>query len=111
MLYTVPLRTMTITGNRTILLRYIFPSICASLGTWQIYRWQRKQLLLKELVDSINSEPIKVESFDSVNSKSLKMAIEAESTGERALLGPRGLSNKSGYGYTLFEKAQLKSNG
>lgn len=101
---------MTITRNRTFLLRYIFPSICASLGTWQIYRWQRKQILLKELAEAINSEPVKMDSLRAVDNKALQMTVEAESTGERALLGPRGLSSTSGYGYTLFEKARL-TNG
>lgn len=93
--------------TRTSLLRYIFPSICASLGTWQIYRWQKKQILLKELEEAINSEPLKVDSLNSLQNKPLQLMIEAESMGQRALLGPRGLNSRIGYCYTLFEKAHL----
>ena len=93
--------------NRTTLLRYVFPSICASLGTWQIYRYQKKQLLLADLQESINSTPTKADSISSIDSKLRKFTVEARSLGERALLGPRGFSSTSGYGYTLFEKAQL----
>ena len=102
---------MKVTRNRIILLRYIFPSICASLGTWQIYRWKGKQIILKELEESVNSLPIKVDSFgiDFVPSKLVKLIVEVKSLGERALLGPRGFNSITGYGYTLFEKAQLQN--
>ena len=100
---------MSISRNRTILLRLIFPSICGSLGTWQIFRWKRKQQLLKELDEKINSEPFEIKSLDEVtlDKLSAKFKFAVKSTGEQALLGPRGLGGASGYGYTLFEKAQL----
>lgn len=100
---------MTISRNRTLILRFIFPSICASLGTWQIYRWQNKQIILKELEESINSNPLKVDSLKSLRDTPLKMVIDVESLYDRALLGPRGISSTSGYGYTLFEKAKLQN--
>lgn len=93
------------TRNRTILLRYIFPSICASLGTWQILRWNQKRRILDELELSIYSQPKSLEEADGLLTTKLK--ISPVSTGERALLGPRGLGPPLGYGYTLFEKAKL----
>ena len=96
--------------NRTILLRLIFPSICASLGTWQIFRWQQKRQLLQELEAKIRSEPLKIESVQEIEQVPFsKYKIEPKSTGERALLGPRGLGAPLYYGYALFEAAKLPS--
>ncbi len=95
--------------NRTILLRYVFPSICASLGTWQIFRWQRKHKLLKEIEEQIKSPPVQIDSVSQLPS-GVKGHLKVKSTGQQALLGPRGLSSSLGYGYTLFEKAKL-ANG
>ena len=103
---------MSITRNRTILLRIVFPVICGSLGTWQIMRWQQKQKLLKEMEDIIYGQAHEIESFagDEIgNGPIMKFKISPKSTGERALLGPRGLG--SGYGYTLFEKVELVPSG
>lgn len=97
------------TRNRTVLLRFVFPSICASLGTWQIFRWQRKQELLKELEEQIKSPPVQIDSVSQLQN-GVKGQLSVKSTGQQALLGPRGLSSTLGYGYTLFEKAKL-SNG
>lgn len=104
---------MSITRNRTILLRIVFPVICGSLGTWQILRWQRKQKLLQEMEEIIHGQAREIESFasDEIGNGSsiMKFKISPKSTGERALLGPRGLG--SGYGYTLFEKVELVPSG
>lgn len=89
-----------------VLLRYGFPSICASLGTWQIFRWNRKQKILKEIEEQINSTPLQIDSLSQLKS-GCKAQLSIKSTGQQALLGPRGLSNSLGYGYTLFEKAKL----
>lgn len=105
-LYVSPMSTR----NRTFLLRFIFPSICGSLGTWQILRWKQKRKILQELETKINSEPLKIESVKEVEQVPFsKYEIEAKSTGKRALLGPRGLSAPLYYGYTLFESAKLPS--
>lgn len=96
--------------NRTILLRFILPSICGSLGTWQILRWNQKQKLLQELETKIISRPIKIESIGQVEEVPFsKYEIEVKPTGERALLGPRGLGAPLYYGYTLFESVKLPS--
>lgn len=96
--------------NRTILLRFVFPSICASLGIWQILRWQQKRQLLEELEAKISSEPLKIKSIQELDQAAFsKYEIEPKSTGQRALLGPRGLGAPLYYGYTLFESAKLPS--
>lgn len=92
--------------NRTVLLRYAFPTICASLGTWQIYRWQRKQDILKQIEEQIASPPVEIDSINQL-SEGVKGNLRVTSLGKQALLGPRGFSSTQGYGYTLFEKARL----
>ena len=99
---------MTAATGRTILLRFAFPSICASLGTWQIFRWKRKQEILRNVAEQMASPPKEIDSISQI-SAGCKFKLAVISTGERALLGPRGLSSALGYGYTLFEKAILKN--
>jgi hypothetical protein len=99
----------SIAQRRTFLLRFVFPSICGSLGIWQIFRWQQKKEILREAQANIFAKSVKVESFNEMSSaKSSKFTIEPQSSGLTALLGPRGFP--TGYGYTLFERAQL-ANG
>ena len=99
---------MSVTRRRTFLLRYLFPSVCGSLGVWQMFRWQEKKLILKEAEERMFAAPIEIESFNEMSGKkSLKYRISPKSTSIMALLGPRGLGTS--YGYTLFEKAILPS--
>ena len=39
---------------------YILPTISFALGTWQIYRWNAKQVLKEHLNKSINQPPIEL---------------------------------------------------
>lgn len=99
---------------RILLLRLVFPSVCASLGTWQVFRWKQKSELLKTLELQQSSAPTPLISLSDVEAASAfqKYQIDGlKTTGRQVLLGPRGNSSiPGGYAYLLFELASL-SNG
>lgn len=99
-------------NRRAALLRFVFPSICGSLGTWQIYRWQCKQEIIKGIEKGLKEEPKLLVSIRDVSNGDAFQRYQLEdleSFNERILVGPRGLGPPLGYGYALFEKAKLKN--
>ena len=97
---------------RVLLLKYVFPSICASLGTWQIFRWRQKLELLQRIENQQLSASKAVLSPSEIDADTRKYSIFGlKSTGKQVLVGPRGNSSiPGGYASLLFECAQL-SNG
>jgi cytochrome oxidase assembly protein ShyY1 len=97
---------------RTILLRFVFPTICASLGTWQVFRWRQKLKLLQVIESQQSAAPKTINCTAEINSDTMKYSVSGlKSTGKLVLVGPRGNSCvPGGYASLLFEGAQL-SNG
>ena len=97
---------------RTILLRFVFPAVCASLGTWQVFRWRQKLKLLELIEIQQSAAPKAIRSTAEIDSDTEKYLVSGlKSTGKAILVGPRGNSTApGGYASLLFESAQL-SNG
>ncbi len=103
------LENFKMSASRTALLRFAFPTICASLGTWQVVRWRQKLNLLQHLEAQQSSAPESVHSTAEIDSDTQKYLISGvKSTGQQVLVGPRGNSSiPGGYASLLFEAAEL----
>lgn len=75
-------------------LRYGFPSACFCLGTWQVYRMQRKNALICELEKGLGLRSIKLEALpadlEAMRFRRLKLYGDPDLTALPIFLGPRG---------------------
>jgi cytochrome oxidase assembly protein ShyY1 len=74
-----------------------FPSICFALGTWQVYRWRRKSIMIQEYLDTLNGPQHNLESLTDIQPNKLFKLPKCELDNRAKWIGPRAYNGGLGY--------------
>ncbi|KAI3630943.1 hypothetical protein MIR68_011026 [Amoeboaphelidium protococcarum] len=87
---------------------YTFPALCFGLGTWQVYRYQRKLTLLQDMETKLQSNPIDMNNLtdDQDIDSLLHQRVKVQGSVKRdqiMLVGPRTKHGAENTGYQIYQ--------